>query len=169
MAKSICSGNKYLLAGQRGDSIVLPVSFAKLPSKISINGYVLIAKTEFHVSLVCIGKIIEKHNIKIPDFLEKVIEDFCEFSKHDKIDLIRYRNEFKFCTENKLRTVVVMCDIFNLNKFFDLINEKYKLEIEYPPTHVTLYTLTGLGIFLTDSADIEKLTRPIENPGLPVR
>lgn len=152
-----------MLAGQKVDSIVLPVSFSNLPAQIEVNEYNLSLKTEFHVSLVCIGKIIEKHNVTIHNFLENVVNDFCEFSKSNKVDLIRYRDEFKFVSENEKRTVVVMCDISNLNKFFELLNRKYKLEIEYPPTHVTLYTLTGLGIFLTDSMDMKNLTTPIEN------
>ena len=45
------------------------------------------------------------------------------------------------------------------------MNKKYELNIEYPPTHVTLYKLPGkLGIFLTDKSDIKNLTRPIQNP-----
>jgi hypothetical protein len=60
-----------------------------------------------------------------------------------------------------------MCDISNLNNFFDLINKKYDLQIEYQPTHVTLYTLQpNKGIFLADSGDIEKLSKPITNPGI---
>lgn len=164
--KFICGGEKYMLAGQKGDSIILPVLFSSLPTQIKTNGYSLALKTEFHVSLVCIGKIIEKHKVKIPNFIEKIIEDFCDFIKSNKIDLVRYRNEFKFVSEHENRTVVVMCDISNLDGFFALINQKYGLNVEYPPTHVTLYTLTGLGIFLIDSNDMETLTMPIENPGL---
>jgi len=164
--KFICDGKKYMLAGQKGDSITLLVSLSNLPNRIEANGYTLDLKTKFHVSLVCIGKIIEKHNVKIPNFIEKIVGDFCEFTESNKVDLVSYRNEFKFVSENENRTVVVMCDISNLDRFFDFINQKYGLNIEYPPTHVTLYTLTVLGIFLTDSNDIQKLTIPIENLGL---
>jgi hypothetical protein len=58
-----------------------------------------------------------------------------------------------------------MCKISNLSEFFESINKKYGLSIEYPPTHVTLYVLPSkMGIFLTDSNDIQKLTEPIINP-----
>ena len=67
--------------------------------------------------------------------------------------------------QDDLRSVVVMCEISNLNNFFDSVNRKYGLAIEYPPTHVTLYTLESKpGIFLTDSSDIKNLTKTIENP-----
>ena len=58
-----------------------------------------------------------------------------------------------------------MCKISNLNEFFEILNRKYGLDIEYPPTHVTLYTLESKpGIFLTDASDIKNLTKPISNP-----
>ncbi len=166
MGKFICGHEKYMLAGQKGDSITLPVSFSNLPSNIEINGYELLLKPEFHVSLVCIGKIIEKHGVTISNFIEKVANDFCEFIKSNKVEVSHYRDEFLFASEDEKRTVVMMCDVSNLNRFFDIINEKYDLALKYPPTHVTLYTLTGLGIFLTDSDDIENLAVPIENPGI---
>jgi hypothetical protein len=165
--KFICGGKKFELGGPKEDTIGLPVAFSNLPEKIEIEGYTLFLKTTFHISLVCVGKIIEKYNISIPNFLDKVIADFCDFTKNNKIDLIRYRNEFRFMSENERRTVVVMCDVSNLTKFFDYINKKYNTRIEYPPTHVTLYTLQpNLGIFMIDSSDMKRLTKPLENSGL---
>ena len=61
--------------------------------------------------------------------------------------------------------MIVTCEVSNINKFFDLINKKYGLNIKYPPAHVTLYTLKdSLGIYLIDSDDIKNLTVSIENP-----
>lgn len=164
MAKLICDG-RYRLGGSKEDTIGLPISLSGLPQKIEINGYELLLKTEFHVSLICIGKIIEKNNLSIPDFVNKIIADFCGFTEHTNIDLAQLRDEFRFASENERRTVVVMCDISNLNKFFDLVNQKYGLNLEYPPTHVTLYTLQpDVGIFLTDTSDLNRLTNKIKVP-----
>lgn len=164
MTRFICDG-RYRLGGSKEDTIGLSVYLSELPDKIKIEGYELLLKSEFHVSLVCIGKIIKKNNLSVPDFINKVIADFCEFTKHTSIELARYRNEFRFVAEQKRRAVIVMCDISNLNKFFDFINRKYGLKLEYPPTHVTLYTLQpDAGIFLTDINDINKFTRIIEVP-----
>lgn len=165
MAKSICGGEKYHLGGSKEDTIGLPVSLAGLPEKIEVGGYTLLLRTSFHVSLVCIGKIIERHNISTPDFLNKVVENFCSFVKENPVDLLGYRDEFRFVVENERRSVVVMCDISNLDKFSEYMNRKYGLTVEYPPTHVTLYTLQpDKGIFLTDSEDIQRLTKIIPNP-----
>lgn len=167
MPKFICGKEKYILGGPKEDTIGLPVSFLNLPAIIEVEGLTLYLKTTFHISLVCIGKIIEKHNIIIPDFLNKVVSDFCKFTQANSIDLVRYRDEFKLASENERRSLIVMADVSNLNKFFDLVNNKYNLQLEYQPTHVTLYTLQpDKGIFLIDPEDIKRLTKPIKNPGL---
>lgn len=161
----ICDGEKYEVGGSKNDIIGLPVTFAGLPPKIEVEGYTLSLKSSFHVSLVCIGKIIEKNKLKDIELVNKVVSDFCEFISHTNIDLMCYRDEFRFISEGENRAVVVMCDISNLDKFFDLINQKYGLHLECPPTHVTLYTLQpNIGIFLTDSDDMENLSKPIERP-----
>ncbi len=166
MAKHFfCGGEKYEIGGPKEDTIGLPVTFSELPPTIEVEGYELSLKKAFHVSLVCIGKIVEKNNLTDTDLVNKVIADFCEFISHTNIDLLRYRNEFRFVSEAERRAIVVMCDISNLDKFFDLINQKYGLHLEYPPTHVTLYTLQpNVGIFLTNSDDMQRLSKSIEQP-----
>jgi hypothetical protein len=163
--KFICGGEKYEVGGLKEDTIGLPVSFSELPVKIQVEGCELFLKDSFHISLVCIGKIIEKNQLTIPDFVNKVIADFCDFTNKINIELDQYRDEFRFVSENDRKSVVAMCDIKNLDKFFDFLNQKYNLNLEYPPTHATLYTLQpNLGIFLTDTDDIKRLTKRIEAP-----
>lgn len=165
MAKFICEGEKYQVAGQTGDSICLSVAVSGLPEKLEIEGHTLLLKTEFHVTLIAIGRIIERHKVTTPDFVSKVVEDFCAFVKENPVELVRYRDEYKFVSREERKTVVVMCDVSNLDKFFDLINKKYNITLEYPPTHVTLYTLQpNLGIFLLNSNDILDLTTPLPAP-----
>lgn len=161
----ICEGDKFVIGGSKSDVIALPIFIAGLPEKIEIEGHLLLRRGEFHVSLVCIGEIVRKHDVVIPDFLNKVVADFCKFAQGNKIDLVRYRNEFRLAAKDEEKTIVVMCDISNLNKFFDFINEKYNLKVGYQTTHITLYTLDGeRGIFLTDQNDIQKLTKIIKKP-----
>ncbi len=163
MDKKLICENKFQF-NIKNKVIGLPIKLENLPSKLVIEGNTLVLKEVFHVSLVCIGKIIEKYNVSIPDFENKIINDFCEFSKTNEIKVLEYC-DFKFVTELDQKTIVVMCKISNLDKFFKTINNKYELNIEYPPTHSTLYTLPGKsGIFLTNANDIKNLTKPIPNP-----
>jgi hypothetical protein len=159
--KLIC-GNKFAFINK---TICLLISLKDIPNKLIFKGNTYEVNDFLHVSLVCIGKIIEKHNILIPDFENKIVNDFCEFSKSNEIKLLSYTNDFKYAERDDLKTIIVMCEISNLNKFFELINKKYQLNIEYPPLHATLYKLPNKhGIFLTDSNDIKNLTKNIPNP-----
>ena len=163
-------GNRKLICGNKfqynipNKVIGLPVKFKNLPMLLKIENTDLVLKSSFHTSLICVGKIIEKYNVLIPDFENQVLDDFCEFSKSNEIKVLDY-GDFRFVQKDDLKTVVVMCNVLNLNKFFDLINKKYGLNIEYPPTHVSLYTLKDKhAIFLTNQDDIKNLTKPIPNP-----
>ncbi|MFA6353385.1 MAG: hypothetical protein WCW93_00405 [Candidatus Paceibacterota bacterium] len=159
-SKLICDG-KFVFENK---TICLPISL-DIPNELNFEGNAFVKNIFLHVSLVCIGKIIEKYNISISDFENKIINDFCEFSKNNEIKEVKYTNNFKLALKKDKKTIVVMCDVLNLNKFFELINKKYNLNIEYPTLHVTLYTLPGkLGIFLVDSNDIKQYTKNITNP-----
>lgn len=161
----ICENSKCKIGGISDDVIFLPVSITDLPEQIEIEGNILYAKKEFHVSLVCIRRIADRYNINIPDFLNKIISDFREFNKENKVELLHYNNDFRFAVRDDLKTVIVTCEVSNINKFFDLMNKKYGVNVEYPSTHVTLYTLKDkVGIYLIDSSDIKNLTVTIENP-----
>ena len=159
----ICGGNKYTIS--QTNTIGLPVPISGLPSTLEIESHKLMAKSSFHVSLVCINEIIKKYNISLPNFRDSILNDFCDFVSKNEINFSNYTNEFKFVVQDNLKTIVIMCEISNLRQFFEQINSKYRLSIEYPPTHVTLYAHDGkTGIFLTDSEDIKNLTKPIPNP-----
>jgi len=162
MDKELICGGKFVFGHE---TISLLVSLKDLPKEIVFEGNTLLVNDFLHVSLICIGKIIEKYNIQVTNFKDEIIKDFCEFSNENNIEPISYTNDFKFVEKEDKKTIVAMCKVPNLNKFFELINKKYKLNIEYPPTHVTLYKQPGkLGIFLTDTIDIKNLTKPISNP-----
>ncbi len=160
--KFICNSIKYTFKKR---TISLPVAIQGLPERLDIEGYTLSKRSSFHVSLVAIGNIIEKYNIQVPNFEDSVIDDFCKFVSQNEVSFVRYRGEFRFVVQNERRSVVAMCEVTNLEKFFDLLNEKYNLQLEIPPTHVMLYTLQqNAGIFLTNSDDIQELTKVVPKP-----
>jgi len=162
MEEKLICGDKFKYAHK---TIALPVELKDLPNNLKIEDTDLVLKSSFHVSLVCIGEIMRKHNVLIADFEDKVINDFCEFVQNNTVNIESYSNDFKFCAKDDKKAVIVLCKVENLGKFFDFMNHKYKLNIEYPPTHVTLYTLPSRnGIFLTDTNDLKDFTKPIPNP-----
>ncbi len=160
--KFIC-GNKYTISGT--NTIALSVDISNLPARINVENSDLVVKSAFHISLVCINEIIRKNKIMDTNFKDSVVADFCNFVQGNDVDLIKYTNEFRFLEQNDQKSIVVFCEVSNINKFFDILNEKYNLNLECPPMHVTIYLLEGkLGIFLTDTNDLNDFTKIIPNP-----
>ncbi len=165
MDEYICDGEKYTMRVPERDVIALPVSIEALPEQITVAGVTLLRRTSFHVSLVCIGELMRKYNISIANLPAKVADDFCMFTKTNDISLTRYTDVFRFVESEERKTIVVMCEVTNLERFFDHINHKYELTLPYPPTHVTLFTLQqDKGRFLVDDDDISRLSRVIPRP-----
>lgn len=165
MAMFICGGEKYEAGGPKHDTLGLVVKPEGLPPQLEVAGITLGLKTAFHVTLVAIGKIIEKYGITDPDFVEKVQADFCAFVQDSPIELLRYRDEYRFIANGERRSVVVMVDLSNLDRFIELLNTKHSLSLEYPPTHVTLYTLQpNVGIFMTTQEELQNFSKLIPSP-----
>jgi len=157
--------NQYKIFNPPISSIALPLLLKGLPQGIQIGDIALVLKSSFHVSLVCTGKISEKNNIPASGFHENILKDFEDFIKNKPVEFQGFTNEFRLVSEDEKRTIIAMCEVSNLKEFFEIVNTKYNLQLEYPPLHVTLYTLQpDVGIFVTDKADIENLTTVLPNP-----
>jgi hypothetical protein len=120
------------------DYIYLPLTIENLPPKLNVSGYELSAKEEFHCSLVCIRDLKEKYG---DDVKEKILNLFHNFVSKNDITFVKYRNEFRLVHREERVSVIVMCDISNIDKFFKLMKQELEIESEIPPTHVTIYTL----------------------------
>lgn len=166
----ICGGKEYEAYIQNDEytTIGIPVNLLNLPEEINVQGLTLYLPNPFHVSLFYMKRSIDRYNISIPDFTSKILDDFCEFTKNNKIKITSFKNnEYRLVSRDGVwKTVVVMCEVSNLNKFFDFVNNKYDLKIKHPTPHVTLYNTRKRehGMYLMDSDDIANFTTPIENP-----
>ena len=65
--RNICN-NKFSY-NLKNKVVGLPVAFKGFPGEIKVEKNDLMLRESFHVSLVCVGKIIEKYNISISLFL----------------------------------------------------------------------------------------------------
>src|SRR3989344_4032982 len=91
------------------NTISLPVFLSDIPNKIIFEHNDFFVNDFLHISLVCIGKIIEKYNVSVSNFEDKIINDFCEFSQNNEVKLMEYSNDFKFVQKDDKKTIVVMC------------------------------------------------------------
>lgn len=141
--------------------IFLPLTIENLPSKLNVSGYELLLKEEFHCSLVCIKDLQEKYG---RDAEEKVTKLFYDFILKNKIAFVKYRNEFRLVQRGERVSVIVMCDISNIDTFFKLMDQELGIKSDTQPTHVTIYTLQpNMGIGVNTDQGLQA-TKEVEVP-----
>ena len=162
--KYICHSDTYYT---KQDSIAMAVSFSNLPEEIVVEDTHYFVKSEFHITLVPVGKIIEKNHITIENFKEKVIADFCEFVALNPVNLLGYSTNYRLATDKALSSIVVMCVVSNLDGFYTVLNEKYGLNLETHPTYITVYdSHRNIDVMIADFDDIQQKSRNITVPEL---
>ncbi len=162
MENYICGGNKYIY---KGGYVALPVEVKDLPNTISVQGNELLLKSSFHVSLVCVKRLIEPYGEAAADIEQKILELFCAFVSKNAISFLTYKNEFRFAVFEERKSAIVLCEVSNLDKFPQLLKSELGIEIPVQPTHVTLYTLEpDAGIGLNSQAEMEVKSRPVAVP-----
>jgi len=163
MENYICGGTKYFYNENR--YIVLPIEIGNLPEKISVEGNELLLKSEFHVSLVCIKRLIEPYGEAAADIEQKILELFCAFVSKNAISFLTYKDEFRLAVFEERKSIIVLCDVSNLDKFPQLLKSELGIEISIQPTHITLYTLEpDAGIGLNSKAEMEAKSHPVAVP-----
>jgi len=113
---------------------------------------------------MCIKNIEE--NLEVENIAEKITNLFCEFTEYNDVVFENFTGEFRFAERNEdgQKSLVGMCNIKNINNFFDKVNSDFGLNISYQPTHVSLYTLNlDKAIGLNNQQDIETMTKDISN------
>lgn len=124
--------------------------FEDLPDNISVKGYELQLKTEFHISLVCakkIAAIIDEQRTE--EIQAEIVNKFAEFVSKTPLYIYQPLKIFRFVQRGEKKTVIMMVEVLRLNEFFELLETNYKKKLPRQPTHITLYTLqpeAGIGI-----------------------
>lgn len=158
MKNYICDSSEYFFGN---GYIATSVKTKDLPKTFDINDKILLLKSSFHVSLVCVKNIVSKYG---KDVEQKTIDFFCDFISKNKISFTDYKDEFRHVVDKETgrETVIIMCNVLNIKEFIETLNKKLNFDIETPPTHVTLYTLQqDKGIGLNNSSDIKSKTSVI--------
>lgn len=139
-----------------------------LPDTISVEGYTLLLKKEFHVSLICAKKIAvlidPENNRKIE---AEIVELFKEFIKHQPLSDFSLNTELRFVELDQRKTVIVMTHVPGLDQFFNMLEKHYGNKLPLQPTHITLYTLQPeVGIGILSKGELEKLSTIVVVPEL---
>jgi len=161
------SGVEYQIGSPNMDAVGLPVSLTDLPATLEVEGATLLRRSSFHVTLVAVGHLAARQGLNAASFVPQVLESFQRYVAKTPIAFERFTGEYRLAEEGELRSVVAMCDVGNLREFLLRVGKEFDIKPEYPPTHVTLYTLQqDAGIFLTTEEELEARSHVVTVPEL---
>ena len=147
--------------------VSVDVSLPPLAPSIELGGTTYQAKSEYHCSLIAIKNIV-------PVVMEH--EQSCETQAQIKVsgaalDIITVVKptlsdigpEFRIADHpaRGRRTVIVMVRVAGLDQVFARLSQILGFNIPVQPTHITLYTLSGLAIGVTSPRELDRWTRPL--------
>ena len=123
-----------------------------LPKLIEVEGDTLLLKSEHHISLMCVKRVVELIEVEDKEALQlQIVDDFERFIGKQALTEFSLLPEFRMVERDERKSIVVMTSVSGLEDFFNVVRNKYHaLEIPMQPTHITLYTLqpeAGIGIF----------------------
>lgn len=133
---------------------LINVNLRNVPEKIETDGYKLLKKGEFHVSIMALKNLAPMLNPENPEHAsERLKQDFLEFVKNHKLADFRLTGEYRLVKRDERVTVVAMVELKNIDELFDYLRSKHGIDFPTQPTHITMYTLqpeAGIGILSQD-------------------
>jgi len=147
--------------------VALPLTISGLNPRIEFEGKPYIAKTEAHISLVMVRRLL-------PTLIEKGLsEELAEQRVMETINkgLEFFNPRFEGLT-GALRlgqfedrySIVAMAKVSNIDEFYDYVNKELGLALEIPPVHITLYTAPNeKAIGLVNSKDLASKTNDLSS------
>ena len=159
METSICDNKNY---GFGNGYILMPIVLDGLPRTVQVEGCELSLKSNFHASLVGVKYIVERYGQEIDDIQNKCLEIFCDVMREHPIIFLRFTGEFRFVAQGEKKTLVAMCELSNIDSFFNMLRQTLGIEVDTQPTHVTLYTLQpDAGIGITSQEQLKNRTKVV--------
>lgn len=159
---------QYFSNGAGKNYLLLPLpsgGFRELPETVTVFKTLLTKRPEFHVTIGCITDIVSRTS-KIPTLkLENMLLSlFVEQVQKTPIRLVSYSNDFRYATSNERRSLVVRCEVSNMEKLYQLWEKELEAPISRQPTHVTIYTLAPYpGISISSYEEMEQLPKVRES------
>ena len=144
-------------AGSESVWLPLPASlFLPFPAEIEWNTIKFRKKDEFHVTLLHVKNASIAANVPT----EEILTFFDLFIEKHPIEFLSTVDDFRYMQENERKTIVVRCDVSNLDLLFTELNEKFNINVPKQPPHVTIYSLPDKpAIHILSEAIMESLER----------
>lgn len=129
---------------------LMNLELSDLPATQQVEGYELLLKSEFHISLICAKRIAALIDTdKATEIEAEIVEAFMGFIVNEPLTDYALTDEYRLVKKDDRVTLVAMAAVPGLDGFFNELERKYGLGLPTQPTHITLYTLqpeAGIGI-----------------------
>lgn len=150
----------------RDKGVIVPLSIVGLNPKADVLGKPWLRRTEFHVTALIPRKIIPRlvAEAGLPeDTARNLLWDTIDKVSQDvRIGDSSFTGELGLAHEGDKDSIFAMCDTPGIADLIKGMNDDLPVELEHPPTHVTLYTLTpGIGIGMATKEEKRELSRPL--------
>jgi hypothetical protein len=140
----------------------------ELPESLEVYGNKLILKSKFHINLInarATATFIDPNNSETVE--ADIVSEFKGFITEYSLEHYRIIKQFRFVQRDVRRTIIIMAEVPNLDKFFEKLREKFHKDIPLQPAHLTLYVnRPERGIGLLSDDELTRDTEPIEIPEL---
>jgi hypothetical protein len=161
---------KYPYALYDNSSILLTeLVIPELPKELTFKGQKLFVKDEFHITLVSVRHLAEVIN---PNdsyrAAHQILQEFNKFIETNSLEEYEISSDLRFVQTDREKTIVVMANVSNLDKFFKHLNHKFSVKLPKQQAHVTLYRYPKdfIGIPIPSLEILESISKPIEIPEL---
>ncbi|MBU2104097.1 hypothetical protein KKD81_03510 [Patescibacteria group bacterium] len=134
--------------------------FEEMPETVQAGETELEKKSGFHVSLFELPHLAEsiaaKTGISVEEAQEEIVRTFVSYVAEKPIVFRGFLNDFRIAEKEERKSVVVRCEMENLDGFFETLEKRYSISLYRQPAHVTIYTLghnKGIGIHTTEEME----------------
>jgi hypothetical protein len=139
----------------------------ELPKTLSVSGYDLVVKSEFHISLLCtknIAKLIDSAG----DIEAELVQAFKEFITTSPLTCYTLTGKYELVKRDDRVTVVALANVPGVDQLFAGLSTRYGVTLPVQPTHITLYTLQPeMGIGILSPEELARDGQPV-TPALPL-
>lgn len=138
-----------------------PAAFSALPEIVRVFDTELVRRPEFHITLGNLHDImVRARGASSPENEQALLECFIAYVSKHSITLTRFLNDLRFAEKNERASIVVRCEVANLEDLYKAWEEVLGGPIGLQPTHVTIYSRkSGLGIGINTLPEMEALQK----------
>ncbi|HSX28113.1 MAG TPA: peptide deformylase [Candidatus Saccharimonadales bacterium] len=148
-----------------GSVLLQDVTVLAIPETITVEGYTLHRKKEFHITLTNREKLAASIDpSRVAEIAKELEEEFKAYHAAHPVVEYELENTFYFVQSDSRKSVIAMAKVPALKGFFTRVRQKYGVNVPEQPTHVTLYTLLPdtVGIGLRSLQELHQLSTKIQ-------